>query len=585
MDNNGRLYLDKVGTIGFKEEVPLKEYPRPNLVRDSYLNLNGKWDFEILNKEEIPESFSKQILVPFAVESPLSGINYLVKPEDYLAYRRFFNFKKKSLDSRILLNFDGVDMFSSIYINKKLVGKHDCGYTKFHFDITDYLIEGDNELIVLVNDPTDTSYHLRGKQTLNVTGYFYTSSSGIYKTVWLEEVEKNYISNVRFTPYFDENEVLIYVETNSNGTVDLELDSKIYSIASNENVIIKLDNPKEWSHKSPYLYDVKLKYKNDEVKSYFGFRKIEIKENDKGLPTLYLNNKKVILNGLLDQGYYFLGNLTPSTNSDYENEIKELRRLGFNTLRKHIKIESDLFYYYCDKHGMLIVQDFVNGGTPYKFLEVVLPRVFTPFINKESWIKEGMFGRESEAGQQEFIKQSKEIVNSFYNFPSIIIYTIFNEAWGEFKPSECYKIFKEFDPTRLYDTASGWVDSSNSDFYSVHSYTIPTRKRFDKKYGRPYFLSETGGIAWRVEGHSYFNGLFGHQIAKSREEYNKKYFKLYNKLLPQVQKGTLIGIINTEVSDCEIEYNGIYTYDRKVLKVDEDKLIEINRKISDCEEF
>ena len=267
-----------------------------------------------------------------------------------------------------------------------------------------------------------------------------------------------------------------------------------------------------------------------------------------------------------------------------QNEIKELKRLGFNTLRKHIKVESDLFYYYCDKYGMLVVQDFVNGGTPYKFLEVVLPRVFTPFINKESWMKEGMFGREDEEGQIEFIKESKEIVNSLYNYPSIIIYTIFNEAWGEFKPSECYKIFKNIDPTRLYDTASGWVDSKNSDFYSVHSYTIPTRKRFDKKYGRPYFLSETGGIAYKVPGHSYFDGLFGHKIARTKENYNKKYFNLYNKLLKQVQKGTLIGIINTEVADCEIEYNGIFTYDRKVLKVYEDKLIKLNKKISDCED-
>lgn len=584
MNNNGRLYFNKIGEMPLMEEIPLKEYPRPNFVRDNFINLNGKWDFQIQKSEELPDKFTKEILVPYAVESPLSGLNYLAKPDDYLIYRRFFNVKRNYQDSRIILNFDGVDMFSSIYVNKKLVGKHDCGYTKFSFDITDFLIEGDNELIVVVNDPSDTSYHLRGKQTLNVTGYFYTTSSGIYKTVWLEEVHEKHILNVRFTAFYDTNEVLIYVDTNDEGAVEVTLDNKVYTINAHENSLIKIENPKEWSHKNPYLYNVKLKYFDDVVESYFGFRKIEIKENEQGLPTLYLNNKKVILNGLLDQGYYFLGNLTPASNKDYENEIKELRRLGFNTLRKHIKIESDLFYYYCDIYGMLVVQDFVNGGTPYKFLEVVLPRVFTPFINKESWIKDGMFGREHIEGQEEFIRQSKEIVNSLYNYPSIIIYTIFNEAWGEFKPSECYKIFKEFDPTRLYDTASGWVDSKNSDFYSVHSYTIPTRKRFDHKFGRPYFLSETGGIAWRVEGHSYFDGLFGHKIAKTREEYNKKYFKLYNKLVKQVEKGTLIGIINTEVSDCEIEYNGIYTYDRKVLKVDEKELIAINKRISDCED-
>ena len=584
MNNNGRLYVNKLKEIPEIKGTPLNEYPRPNFVRDSYFNLNGKWDFAIRQNEDLPIEFDDEILVPFVPECPLSGINYLVKPEDYLFYRRTFDFIKKNKNNRVIINFDGVDMFTKVYINGTFVGEHSGGYTKFSFDITDCIKEKDNEIIVIVNDPSDTSYHLRGKQTLNVTGYFYTTSSGIYKTVWLEEVPIHHIQKVRFTPLYDEEAVGIYVDTNFDGEVELTLDGKTFEIEANSYKIIKLENPKSWSHKNPYLYDVTIKSQEDEIKSYFGFRKIEIKDNEQGLPTLYLNDKKVILNGLLDQGYYFLGNLTPASNSDYENEIKELKRLGFNTLRKHIKVESDLFYYYCDKYGMLVVQDFVNGGTPYKFLEVVLPRVFTPFINKESWMKEGMFGREDEEGQIEFIKESKEIVNSLYNYPSIIIYTIFNEAWGEFKPSECYKIFKNIDPTRLYDTASGWVDSKNSDFYSVHSYTIPTRKRFDKKYGRPYFLSETGGIAYKVPGHSYFDGLFGHKIAKTKENYNKKYFTLYNKLLKQVQKGTLIGIINTEVADCEIEYNGIFTYDRKVLKVYEDKLIKLNKKISDCED-
>lgn len=584
MNNNGRLYVDKLKNLPLIDEIPLNEYPRPNFVRESYLNLNGKRSFCIGDNEKIPNQFDKTIIVPYVPESPLSGINYLVKPEDYLFYKRKFVFQKKNESSRVILNFDGVDMFAKVYINRKFVGEHSGGYTKFSFDITDYLKEKSNEIIVVVNDPSDTSYHLRGKQTLNVTGYFYTTSSGIYKTVWLEEVPEDHIQNVRFTTLFEENAVSVYVETSFGGVVDLFLDNKKYEIESNTNSIIKLENPKMWSPDNPYLYDVIIKSKDDEIKSYFGYRKIEIKDNEKGLPTLYLNDRRIILNGLLDQGYYFLGNLTPYKNEDYEKEIKELKRLGFNTLRKHIKVESDLYYYYCDKYGMLVVQDFVNGGTPYKFLEVVFPRVFTPFINKESWIKEGMFGRKDEEGEIEFIKESKEIVNSLYNFPSIIIYTIFNEAWGEFKPSECYEIFKNFDPTRLYDTASGWVDSKNSDFYSVHSYTIPGRKRFDKKYGRPYFLSETGGIAWKVEGHSYFDGMFGHQVAKTRKSYNKKYFKLYKKLLKQVEKGTLIGIINTEVADCEVEYNGIFTYDRQVLKLDEKRLIELNKKINNCNE-
>lgn len=581
MKNNGRPYLDKLNEKVELVKDPLKEYPRPNFVRQSYFSLNGERELEVNKVDELPLIYSKKIIVPFALEAPLSGVNYLVEDDDFIYYHKNFEFHKSRKNNRVLLNFDGIDMFSWIYLNGKLVGNHEGGYTKFHFDITDFINEGNNELIIKVRDISDTSYHLRGKQTLNPTGYFYTTSSGIYKPVWIEEVPTEYIENVKFIIHYDESIVEVRVDTKENGVAGLFLDGKYYNIKTNSKNLIKLTNPHPWSYDDPFLYHVKVTYLSDTIESYFGFRKIEIKEGKKHRKGIYLNNKRIILNGLLDQGYYYLGNLTPKSYDDYENEIKALKELGYNTLRKHIKIECDTFYYLCDKYGMLVIQDFVNGGTPYKFKEVVFPRLFTAFINKESWIKEGMFGRESNEGKEEFIKESKEIVDTLYNYPSIIIYTIFNEAWGEFEPSKVYKIFKEYDPSRLYDTASGWVDSKNSDFYSVHSYTIPARKRYDKKYHRPYVLTETGGISYKVKGHSFFKGSFGHGYAHSTKTFNRKYFKLYKKFIKQMKKGKLNGVIYTEVSDCEKEYNGIYTFDRKVLKLNKEKLMKLNKKIED----
>lgn len=581
MLNKGRLYVSKLKESVALNKLPLKEYPRPNFVRNSYFSLNGEWELEYNKVDALPKSYSKKIIVPYALEAPLSGINYLVEPDDFIYYRKTFKYIKTRKNNRVLLNLDGIDMFSWIYLNGKFVGYHEGGYTKFNFDITDFILEGANELIIKVKDISDTSYHLRGKQVLKTTGYFYTTSSGIYKPVWIEEVPEEYIKGVKFTAHYDDNVIEVEAFSDAEGKLGIFVDGKYYEGLMNKKNLIKLENPHSWSYKDPFLYYVKLFFKNDEVSSYFGFRKIEIKRDKKNRPGIYLNNQRIILNGLLDQGYYFLGNLTPSSYDDYEKEILNLKELGYNTLRKHIKIENDTFYYLCDKYGMLLVQDFVNGGTPYKFSEVVLPRVFTPFINKESWIKEGMFGRKDKEGKEEFIKESKEIVDSLYNHPSIVVFTIFNEAWGEFDPSRLYSIFKQYDPTRLYDTASGWVDSKNSDFYSVHSYTIPARKRHDKHYARPYFLSETGGISLKVKDHSYFDGFFGHGKAKTFEALNKKYFKLYEKLYKQLKKGKLNGIIYTEVSDCEKEYNGIYTFDREVLKLDKEKLIELNKKIEE----
>lgn len=579
--NKGHLYNDKIKEKIDCESPRLLEYPRPNFKRDNYLMLNGVWDLNIQKTLQIPNEFNLKVNVPYALESPLSGVNKLIEPDDFMFYKRKFEYKKPQNNRRVIINFDGVDMFCDVFLNDTFVGYHAGGYTKFSFDITDYLKDGENILILKVNDLSDTSYHLRGKQLLNAKDYFYTTSSGIYKPVWIEEVPENHIKSVKFTPLVDEGKIKIKVDVVGEDELFIDFNEKTFRLKPNEDNLLDVENPHFWSDKDPYLYDVRLTFGEDVVKSYFGYRKIEVKKDASNQPGIYLNNKRIILNGLLDQGYYFLGNLTPGSYKDYEDEILNLKRLGFNTIRKHIKVECDMFYYYCDKYGMLLIQDFVNGGSTYKFLEVVLPRVFTPFINKESWIKEGMFGREDPNGMQEFEIESKEICDNLHNYPSIIVFTIFNEGWGEFEPSKMYKIFKKYDSSRLFDTASGWIDSEFSDFYSVHSYTIPCRKRYDKIYNRPYVLTETGGRGLKVKDHSYFDGFFSHGKSRTQKSYSTRFFRLYKKLLKQLESGTLSGIINTEVADCESEYNGIYTFDRKVLKLDEKKIIEINKKIAD----
>ncbi len=383
--NNGFLY-ENLKHVDFEfDGIPLSEYPRPNLKRDSFVCLNGEWNLSIVegNKDPI---YDKKVMVPFAVESPLSHINHLLEPDEFLYYKRDFEIKKPANRAHFLLNCDGIDQICWIYVNNNFVGEHVGGYTKCSFDISKFLVDGKNEIVIKVQDLTDSSYHSRGKQCLNPNHqYIYSSSSGIYKPIWIEEVPENYIEGIKFTPLVDEESVLINIKTNVSVKAKIKILETVHEIETNKDIKIKLDEIHLWSPKNPYIYNVEIEFGEDKVESYFGLRKIEIKKDENNKPQLYLNNKKVILNGVLDQGYYYLGNLTPKSYEDYKNDILALKNLGFNTIRKHIKIECDMFYYLCDTHGILVVQDFVNGGEQYSFAQTVFPRLFSPILNRSRY--------------------------------------------------------------------------------------------------------------------------------------------------------------------------------------------------------
>ena len=577
--NNGTLVNDLLKKEGKEirdvNHISFKEYPRPNLVRDSFINLTGEWDLKIIKKED-EKDFNLKINVPYAVEAPFSNINHLLEVDELLVYRKNFSLPNLDKSKRYILHLDGVDQVFDLFINGNFVTYHDSAYTKTSVNITSFLKEN-NEIIIKVRDFTDALYYSRGKQTLSPGTCFYSSSSGIYKPVWMEVVEKDYIRDVKFKIHYDEKQVGVIVMTNNTlfEKALIEIDGKTYNLETNKENLITLENPISWSYKNPYLYDVLITYKEDKIKSYFGFRKIEVKENN-GVSAIYLNNKEVILNGLLDQGYYYPNSLTPSSILDYEKDILNLKSLGYNTIRKHIKIEMDYFYYLCDKYGMLVIQDIPNGGYKYKFFNIAFPRFNIKLFNKLGWMHEEKIGRKNDKSKKMYLLEMQEILSELYNYPSIICYTLFNEGWGEFEPDEIYDIAKEYDPSRIYDTASGWYIANKRDLYSIHAYIFQTRKRYDKKENKPYILSECGGRGLKVKEHSLYKGCFSHSLSFTKTSLTAHYEKLYKKLVNLVDEGILKGIIYTQLADCETEYNGIYTFDRKVLKIDPEVIKKYN---------
>jgi beta-galactosidase/beta-glucuronidase len=583
LPNNGTLYQNQKGfpnDFSLDENlIPLKEYPRPNLRRDSYLCLNGLWDYVITKGNEMPHSFVSKIMVPYCVESVLSGINHLLEPDEKIVYHRKVVLPPNINKGRLLLHFDGVDQTAMVFINRQKAFTHVGGYTKFTVEVPSSITD-EFDLTVVVTDVTDSSYHSRGKQTLNTTGWFYTSTSGIYKSVWLESVPQDYIEDIKFYPDFDQKRVtVLVVSEKSNKTAVVTLLGEDYQVKTNQKSSLPLKEFHPWNIDEPYLYEITVRLSDDKISSYFGVRKIEVKDIN-GRKILYLNNQRLFLNGLLYQGYYFLGNLTPKSEEDFRFDIRKTKELGFNCLRVHVKTESDLFYYEADKTGLLLIQDFPNGGEKNNPFFTIFPRL-SPKFGTEKHLTYKRESRLNEEGRFEFIQEAREYVSWFNNYPSVIIYTIFNEGWGEFDPSRIYHLLKKDDSLHLFDTGSGWYDA-DSDFYSVHTYTTPGKNRKDPRNSRPFFISEAGGYGLKVEKHSYFDGYFSHGKAKTKEQLLKRYRKLYIKeLLPLIKEADLNGIIYTEYSDCETEYNGLFTFDRSVLKLPAEEVKAINQKLLD----
>lgn len=555
--------------MNLAQRNPWTDYPRPQLKRDTYSILNGKW---LLN--------GKKIIVPFPPQSDLSEYNGDISDE--LIYELDFEIPNNFNLETILLHFGAVDQIANVWINNEYLGKHEGGYLPFTFDITNFVKKDSlNHLVVKATDTLSTDYPY-GKQCKKRGGMWYTPISGIWQTVWLENVPTNYIKSVQITPdlsgidiclnseiktftaiiELDNNNTLTkYFETNS-GRINLENISD-----DNGNLI----NKKLWTPNNPQLYNMRILTDSDEVRTYFALRKIEIL-NINGVSRACLNEKPIFMHGILDQGYFSDGIYLPKDSLEYKNDILRMKDLGFNTLRKHIKIEPEMFYYYCDKLGMLVIQDMVNSG-PYSFIkDTALPTIgFKKRKDNKNTSSKDDFRKEF------FIKHMNDTITHLYNHPSILVYTIFNEGWGQFDSDKLYDIAKNHDPSRLYDSTSGWFAQAKNDFDSVHIYF---RSKVLKPGKRPLFLSECGGFTYKDLEHCFNpDKTYGYGACKSSEELTDRIISMYEKMvIPAITNG-LCGCIYTQLSDVEDEVNGFYTYDRAICKVNKEKMKVLSDKI------
>ncbi len=548
------LYTRRGQTLS---QTPWNVYPRPQLRRDSFLNLNGIWEFTVGSHGSLPENYDRDILVPFCPESLLSGIHTHFPEGTPLYYRRRFVLPAGFRKDRVLLHFGAVDQICDIYVNQKLLFHHAGGYDAFTVDITDALAE-ENELVVCATDSRATDILPYGKQTVNRGGMWYTPVSGIWQTVWLESVPASYIRSLDIQVTL--TQAVISVTPGLSGSVTAA--GKTWPL-ENGRAVISPESPRLWSPEDPYLYEFTLQSGEDTVRSYFALRTIEVK-TVRNIPRLCLNGKPYFFHGLLDQGYWPDGIFTPPAPECYEDDILAMKALGFNTLRKHIKVEPEQFYYDCDRLGMVVFQDMVNNGD-YRFLrDTALPTVGIQRLPDKA------LHRDPET-RKAFLQGMEATVNQLKNHPSILYWTIFNEAWGQFDSAAAYRQLKALDSSRIIDATSGWFRGKESDVESLHIYFGPWGKL--RTYRKPLVLSEFGGYAYPEEGHL-FNPekAFGYKNCRSREDFQIALEALYrSRILPAIPKG-LCAAIYTQVSDVEDEINGLLTYDRKLCKADRDAM-------------
>lgn len=554
----------------------LPEYPRPQLQRESYINLNGVWQYAITKSQQTPPRFDGEILVPFSPECPLSGVNRQLMPDEFLFYHRTFTLPDGFHKGVVYLHFGAVDQEAEVILNGKAVCRHTGGYLPFSADITQYLTKGENRLTVRVRDVSDTSYYARGKQKLKRGGIFYTAQSGIWQTVWLESVPTAHIRSLRITPDFDSACVHIQAQTQGEAQMHVAVlaDDTAIAHAGGTDVTLQLGDFHPWSPEDPYLYDLKITYGEDEISSYFAMRKISLGKNADGYPCMLLNNKPYFHNGLLDQGYYPDGFLTPPSDAAMCFDIQTAKDLGYNMLRKHIKIEPLRWYYHCDRLGMLVWQDMVNGGEQETFYWTGIAGFFhwkTPDTTDRAYRHAG---RVSAEGREMQFKELRETVDLLYNVPSIVLWVPFNEGWGQFHAKEAYELVKALDSTRLIDHASGWHDQGAGDFNSRHIYFTAIKTKLDS---RPFILSEFGGLGIKIPDHMFSPKTFGYKMFPTKEALTQAYAKLFNgSILPYLHKG-MAACVYTQLTDVEDEVNGILTYDRKALKLDESTIKQINQ--------
>ena len=555
-------------------DKPLQEYPRPQLKRDSYMNLNGLWQYAIRPIDvEFDGKYDGDILVPFSPEAMLSGVGKTVTPDDLLYYNLEFEVEDSFISDKTILHFTAVDYACNVILNGQGVGSHTGGFYPFDLDITAAVRPGTNVLQVEVADPSNQGVGAKGKQNESPNTIWYTPQSGIWGTVWMESVSVDYISDLKITTDID-NDTVTIIPTTTAKDFTIEIYDNGKQIIKTKETTIKLTDYELWSPENPKLYDVIIKTKNDKVESYFGMRKFGIGVDEYNIKRLFLNNKPYFHNGVLDQGYWSDGMLTPPTDEALLYDIKMLKDMGFNMIRKHIKIEPLRWYYYCDKIGMLVWQDMVNGGNgSYNPFCIAIIPFFNINVNDTKHYK--FFGRESLDGRAEYERDLERTINLLKNQTSIAMWVPFNEGWGQFDSKRITDKIKQMDPTRTVDSSSGWHDNGN-DFVSKHIYFYPIYVPRDE---RCYLLSEFGGYSKPTPGHMYTKALFGYHMYPTKGMLQRAYKKLFEKrIIANIPKG-LSATVYTQVSDIEGEINGLITYDRKVEKFDRAFLKEINNRV------
>ena len=581
----------------------LEEYPRPLLMREDYQILNGWWDYAFTIDYKQPQQYEGRILVPFSPETALSGVGRQLKPDEYLWYRRNFDlpgWDREKGQNRILLHFGAVDQSCEVRINGHKVKRHTGGYLPFEVDISRYAQESANELIVAVKDLSDTSYHSKGKQKLNAGGMFYTAQSGIWQTVWLEKVPETYIKEIKTVP--DIEKKIIRIKVSSSYSTDkknvdklsrnLPIEIKIRkpglypdpvvkpSQISTEDMLetavlavsdkwieIPIESISLWNCETPYLYYFEVKLGDDRAISYFAMRKfsLETKVHEEFL-RICLNGEVQFQNGVLDQGYWPESLYTPPSDAAMIFDIQEMKKTGFNMVRKHLKIEPQRWYYHCDRLGIVVWQDMVNGGSYYKHWFVTYGATLL------SWLRIPMrdvyprlLSREAKAGRLEFIREMKETIRLLGNHPSIAAWVIFNEGWGQFQTEDMTRIVRRLDPNRLIDQASGWFDQGGGDFSSLHNYFFKLFIRPERE--RASVLSEFGGYSYREPGHCAKEKLYGYGICKNKKDLEKRFLDRWSGVRNLIPQG-LSASIYTQWTDVEEEVNGVFTYDREVRKIE-----------------